>query len=68
MGIPRPNSGQIKASFGKLADAGEDLIVANGPDTARADRALVMHTLAPLWEELTRRGYDPKSIRFSVNK
>lgn len=67
MGIPRPKHGQIKASFGKLADMPADLIVSNGTGTQRADRSLVMHRLAPLWQELTERGYDPTSIRFEIS-
>lgn len=81
MGIPRPKAGQLKVSYGKLADHAPDIIVASGDGTGRADRALLMHAITSpthhpfddTWEpslvdELTARGYDITTLRISISK
>lgn len=67
MGTPRPKPGQIKAAYGRLDGDRPDLIVASN-STSRSDRSLVMHHLAPLFRELVNRGYDPRSLRFSIER
>lgn len=68
MGIPRPKSGQIKASYGKLRDQPEDIIVAWGDGVSRADRACVLHAMSELGKEMASRGFDVRSLRFSITK
>lgn len=68
MGIPRPKVGEIKASYGKLRDQPEDVIVAWGDGVTVADRACVLYAMSELGREMAARGFDIRSIRFSITK
>jgi hypothetical protein len=68
MGIPRPKTGQIKGSYGKLAHNDPDVIVAWGDKVALADRAVVLYHLNEIRKDLEPRGYDITTIRFSISK
>lgn len=80
---PRPRAGELKVQWGYSADDGHDLFFCGGDGVPRADRALMHQALAAerwtgpfegmefepsLIEQLVRRGYDPVTLRFSIQK
>jgi hypothetical protein len=32
----------------------------------KCDLGYLLHAIEPIWQELERRGYDPKTLRFSI--
>ncbi len=76
---PKPRRGEIKLQWGKIPHMGPDLVVAGDAATDRSDRSLVMYAfISPqmedgfeepsLAEELHSRGYDLRTLRFSIRK
>lgn len=79
-----PKPGQIRVWWGKIPHQAPGIVVHWGEECAKADAALCMGALtsrthhpgftgpgewAPgLIEELERRGYDPATIEFTVQK
>lgn len=69
--------GQLSASYGYLPDEdGEDLYFTNGPGCHRGDAALLAFSFesVPVYDGkglrkvLVERGYDIKTLRFTIDK
>jgi hypothetical protein len=78
---PRAKSGQLKAQWGKLPHEEPDLCFAWGDGVPHCDAALLQGFLAQKYvkpgtfefgdsflEELEKRGYDIKTLKFSISK
>ncbi|MBW3243404.1 hypothetical protein KUV57_12090 [Epibacterium sp. DP7N7-1] len=80
---PRPRAGELKIQWGYSADDGYDLFFCGGEGVPRADRSLMHYALtAQRWtgpfdgmkfepsliDQLASRGYDPSTLRFSIQK
>ena len=69
--------GELSASYGYLADEdGENVYYTNGPGCHKADAAVLafsfenvpVHEGMSLRKVLEKRGYDIKTLRFSIQK
>lgn len=72
---PRAKAGQLKAQWGKLPDESPDIVYAWGDGCSKRDGALLNYffTHTPnkaesLLKELEDRGYDIRTLKFSIEK
>ena len=72
----RMKDGELSASYGYLPDNGEDIYYTNGPGCHSADARVLCHALETvvihdgkgLRKILEERGYDLKTLRFTIQK
>lgn len=68
MGVPRQTPRTLKAGWGSSQESLDDLHYAWGEGIPSCDARLLNAHLPALVDELERRGYDLKTLRFSVKK
>ena len=78
----RMKDGQLSVSWGYTREMGEDIYYTNGPGTSSCDARLLDHffgfikpvrvldgeTEPTLLDQLKERGYDLKTLRFTIQK
>lgn len=66
MGIPRQTPRTLKAGWGSSSESHNDLHYVWGEGIQTCDARLLNSHLPELVKELEKRGYDLKTLRFSV--